>query len=73
MHFQLEKKHIAYSDIEVDGEGIGLSLSILDVIPCEGLRPDTQERLKSDLLSCKFRIQRKGSRPTWILEVCLVH
>ena len=69
LYFQLEKKGISFTDIEVEGEGVGLSMSIVEPPVTPGLSKETQKRLQKDLLSCKFRILRKGTRPNWIVEV----
>lgn len=68
---ELNKRMISYSDIEVDGENIGLSLTVLGLLSTEGLEEETVARLRRNVLSCKLRqLCKRGTKAQWMCEVC---
>lgn len=64
---ELAKRSIPHQGIQVDGGNGGLSLMLIGSLPCFDLNGKTLEQMQNDLLSCKFRIQRKPTR-IWMVE-----
>jgi mediator of RNA polymerase II transcription subunit 14 len=65
---ELFLRKLSHQGIQVEGNGAGLTLPLLAPPEVPGISPSTKKILHADLLSCKFRVQRKGGR-VWLAEV----
>ncbi|CAH1798713.1 unnamed protein product [Owenia fusiformis] len=64
---ELSRQDISTQGIQVDCNGTCLSLTVLELPDCVGCSKEVSDELKSALLSCKFRLQRKNAR-MWLVE-----
>ncbi|KAG1686097.1 Mediator of RNA polymerase II transcription subunit 14 [Nymphon striatum] len=64
---ELSRRGIAHQGIQVEAHGNNLTLGIVKHPQVPGVSKTTYDRLYSQMLSCKIRIQGKGAR-CWLVE-----
>jgi len=69
---ELERCGVAHSGIQVDGDGVGLSLSLTEAPPCSLDNAKAARSLKSSLFSFTFRMLRR-ERAVWQVEIVLTN
>ncbi|XP_074645605.1 mediator of RNA polymerase II transcription subunit 14-like isoform X2 [Tubulanus polymorphus] len=65
---RLMKRDLSHQGIQVDGNGSCLCLTLLDLPFSSEISPAVIKSLKSNILSCKFRMQKKVVR-IWLVEL----
>lgn len=65
---ELDRRNIAHQGIQVEGEGVAMSLALLQAPPSpSGMDPDSVTQLRKSLMSFLFRLQSRSVR-TWVVE-----